>query len=191
MLIKQTSRFITVGVAILSAATITRALVSRQFRTMQERGYSARLEAQRMADQLADGSDRLTAAVRAYAATAERRYLDDFERELKADRPRDKSVERLSQMGLTISELSLLTEAKRNSDALVSLENRAFEAASKKYLTTAIGLVYDEQYRKSKASIMQPISECRRSLETRLTTDAASLAARAKNTPRSPQNVSG
>ena len=98
MLIKQTSRFITVGVVILSAVTIACALVSRQFRIMQERAYATRLEALRMADQLADGSDRLTAAVRAYAATGERTYLDDFQRELKVDRTRDKAVERLNQM---------------------------------------------------------------------------------------------
>jgi len=180
MRIKETSRLITVGVVILSAATIACALVSRQFRIMQERAYATRLEALRMADQLADGSDRLTAAVRAYAATGERTYLDDFQQELKVDRTRDKAVERLNQMRLTTSELSLLAEAKRNSDALVSLENRAFEAAGKKDLTTAVALVYGEQYRKAKASIMQPISECRRSLETRLTTEAGNLALRAR-----------
>jgi HAMP domain-containing protein len=180
MRIKETSRFITVGVVILSAVTIACALVSRQFRTMQEVAYATRLEALRMADQLADGSDRLTAAVRAYAATGERTYLDDFQRELKVDRTRDKAVERLNQMALTASELSLLKEAKRNSDNLVSLENRAFEAAGKKDLSTAVVLVYGEQYRKAKASIMQPISECRRSLETRLTTEAENLALRAK-----------
>ena len=37
-------------------------------------------------------------------------------------------------------------------------------AAGKKDLTTAVALVYGEQYRKAKASIMQPISECRRSM---------------------------
>ena len=147
---------------------------------MQERAYATRLEALRMADQLADGSDRLTAAVRAYAATGERTYLDDFQREVKVDRSRDKAVERLNQMALTASEHSLLNEAKRNSDSLVSLEKRAFEAAGKKDLTTAVALVYGEQYRKAKASIMQPISECRRSLETRLTTEAGDLALRAK-----------
>ena len=180
MRIKETSRLITVGVVILSAVTIACALVSRQFRTMQEAAYANRLEALRMADQLADGSDRLTAAVRAYAATGEHTYLDDFQRELKVDRSRDKAVERLSQIGLTTSELSLLTEAKRNSDSLVSLENRAFEAAGRKDFTIAIALVYGEQYRTAKGSIMQPISECRRSLETRLTTEAGNLALRAK-----------
>ena len=104
-----------------------------------------------------DGSDRLTAAVRAYAATGERRYFDGFERELKVDRTRDKALERLNRLGLTASELALLTEAKRNSDSLVSLGNRAFEAAGKKDFTIEIGVVYGEEYRNAKVSIMQPI----------------------------------
>jgi hypothetical protein len=149
-------------------------------RIEQEESYATRLEASRMAEQLAAGSDLLTTAVRAYASTGEQRYLDDFERELKVDRTRDKSVERLNQIGLTPSELSLLTEAKRNSDNLVSLESRAFEAAGKKDFTTAIGLVYGDEYRNAKASIMQPISECRDMLQRRLTREAGSLAARAK-----------
>src|SRR5664279_2349961 len=165
MLIRQTSRHITIGVVILSAVTIACALISRQFWTMQEGAYATRLEALRMADQLANGSDRLTTAVRAYAATGERTYLDDFDRELKVDRSRDKAVERLNQMRLTTSERSLLKEAKRNSDNLVSLENRAFEAAGKKDLTTAVALVYGEQYRKAKASIM-PVSYTHLTLPT-------------------------
>ncbi|HSU56671.1 MAG TPA: GAF domain-containing protein, partial [Candidatus Dormibacteraeota bacterium] len=146
----------------------------------QDKAYATLLDASRMAEQLAAGSDRLTTAVRAYASTGEQRYLDDFERELKVDRTRDKAVERLNQIGLTTSELDLLTEAKKNSDSLVSLENRAFEAAGKKDFTTAIGFVYGDEYRKAKASIMQPISRCRDMLERRLTREAATLAARAK-----------
>ena len=180
MRIKQTSQWITVGVVILSVVTIACALVARQFRTVQEGAYETRLEALRLADQLADGSDRLTTAVRAYAATGERRYLDDFERELTVDRTRDRALERLSQMALSASELSVLREAKRNSDRLVLLENRAFEAAGKRDSMAAIALVYGEEFRKTKASIMQPIAECRRSLEGRLTREAGNLAARAK-----------
>ena len=69
MRIKQTSRLITVWVVSFFAVTIACALVARQARTMQEAAYATRFEASGMADQLAAGSDRLTAAVRAYAAT--------------------------------------------------------------------------------------------------------------------------
>jgi hypothetical protein len=180
MLIQQTSRLITVSVIIFSVVTIASALVSTRLRMMQEQAYATLLEAQRLAERLAAGSDRLTAAVRAYAATGERTYLQNFQQELKVDRTRDKAVERLNQMGLTGSELELLNEAKRNSDNLVSLENRAFEAAGKKDFASAVALVYGQQYRHAKASIMEPIAECRHSLETRLTTRARDLALSAK-----------
>ena len=180
MRIKQASRLITLLVAALCAVTIGCALVSRNLRNRQEEAYATRLEASRMAEQLAAGSDRLTAAVRAYASTGEQRYLDDFQRELNVDRTRDKAVERLTQIGLAPSELASLKEAKRNSDNLVSLENRAFEAAGRKDFTTAIALVYGDEYRRAKASIMLPISECRDMMRKRLTREAGNLAAQAK-----------
>ena len=66
MLIKRTGRLITVSVVILSVITIAAALVSARLRMMQERAYATLLEAQRLAEQLAAGSDRLTAAVRRF-----------------------------------------------------------------------------------------------------------------------------
>ena len=80
------------------------------------------------------------------------------------DRTRDKAIEQLDQMALIPSELDRLEEAKLNSDSMVLLENRAFEVAGKKDFSTAIILVCGEQFHKIKASIMQPIAECRRSL---------------------------
>ena len=180
MRIKRTNQLVTIGVITLCAVTVVCALVSRQFRSMQERAYETRLSALREADRLAEGSDRLTAAVRAYAATGDRRYLNDFDLELKVDRTRDKAIERLNQLGLNPSELSLLSEAKRNSDNLVQLENRAFGAAERKDFAAAVALVYGEEYRKAKESIMQPIADCRKSIESRLARDAGILAARAK-----------
>ena len=60
-----------------------------------------------MLDQLAAGSDRLTDAVRGYAATGDRRYFDAFQQELTVDRTRDKAQERLERLSLTEVELAL------------------------------------------------------------------------------------
>ena len=62
MRIKETSRFITVGVVILSTVTIACALVSRQFRTMQELAYATRLEALRMQKQQSEQKPSLSTA---------------------------------------------------------------------------------------------------------------------------------
>jgi two-component system, sensor histidine kinase and response regulator len=178
--IQRTSQIITATVAILCAATIPCALIARRFRSLQEEGYERWRQAQEMTGQLAAGSDRLTAAVRAYASTGERRYLEDFERELKVERTRDKAVERLKELGLSPPELGLLEEAKKNSDNLVSLEDRAFEAAGRKDFPAAIALVYGEEYRLAKASIMDPIAECRRLLDARLSSETGDLSRQAR-----------
>jgi signal transduction histidine kinase/CheY-like chemotaxis protein len=181
MRIQRTSRIITVSVVVLSLLTIACAMVSLRYRTLQERNYAARRLASHMMMQLAGGSDRLTNAVRAYAVTGDRRYYDDFVRELKVDRTRDRAVEQLRQLELDPREIALLTRAKQNSDQLVSLEDRAFEAVKKGDNATAIGLVYGDEYQTAKASIMQPIAECRELLDTRLTDQAEQLAGRSRN----------
>jgi PAS domain S-box-containing protein len=179
MRIQRTSHIITTGVILLTAMSIVCAFVSMRWRTLQERAYETRRESTRMADQLAAGSDRLTAAVRGYAATGDRRYYETFQRELTVDRTRDTALERLQELGLSPEELALIRRAKQNSDALVSLENRAMEAVSRSNLTEAISLVFGDEYRESKDSIMGPIAESRQLLETRLSTEAENLAARA------------
>ena len=74
MRIQQTSRIITVSVVLLSLLTIASAIVSQEYRKLQEENYARRRIALNTAPQLAAGSDRLTNAVRAYAATGEPRY---------------------------------------------------------------------------------------------------------------------
>src|SRR4051812_7104449 len=167
MRIQQTSRIITASVVLLSLLTIASGFVSQEFRKQQEQNYAARRVALQMAPQLAAGSDRLTNTARAYAATGEPRYYEDFVRERDVERTREKAIEQLKQIGLTPNELSLIMQAKRNSDQLVGVENRAFEAASKKDTATAIALVYGYDFQTTKAAIMQAIAECGQSLDTR------------------------
>jgi signal transduction histidine kinase/CheY-like chemotaxis protein len=180
MRIQRTSRIITVSVVLLSLLTIACALISLRYRAMQERNYAARRVAQKMMTQLAGGSDRLTNAARAYATTGERRYYDDFVREHDVERTRERAIEQLNQIGLTQREHSLLTQAKRGSDQLVGLENRAFDAAAKGDTKTAIALVYGDEFKTTKAAIMQAIADVWQSLDTRLTDQAEQLAARSR-----------
>ena len=180
MRIQRTSQVLTASVVVLSTLSIVCALLSLYFRKVEERAYETRQQSLRFADQLAAGSDRLTAAVRAYAATGDRRYYEEFQRELNLDRTRDTAVEGLRQLQLTPHEQTLLEQAKRTSDQLVTLENRAFDAVELGDLPTAIGLVYGEEYRAAKATIMQLTAECRGLLETRLSREAKELAGRAQ-----------
>src|SRR5215475_8915095 len=179
MRIQRTSQLITVAIIALSVLAIACALLARYYLAMQEQAYEDRRKMFNYTEQLAGGSDRLTSAVRAYAATGERRFYEAFERELNVDRTRDVAVEGLRQLGLLPSELQLIEKAKRNSDNLVHLENQAFAAVSSNDVRRAIQIVYSHEYETAKASIMGPIAECRRVLELRLTARATDLASRA------------
>lgn len=180
MRIKRTSQVITISVTILSVAAIGCSFGSLYFRTMQEQNYAERRIALQMLTRLAIGSDRLTSAVRGFAATSDSRFQKDYQYELEIERSRDEAVEALSRLELTGEEDKLLEEAKRNSDNLVSLENRAFEAAARKDNATALAIVYGEEYQKAKLAIMQPITRCHELVDTRLTSHADQLAFRAR-----------
>jgi signal transduction histidine kinase/DNA-binding response OmpR family regulator/HPt (histidine-containing phosphotransfer) domain-containing protein len=179
MRIQRNSQLITIAIIALSVLAIACALLTRYCLTIQERAYEDRRKMFNLTEQLAGGSDHLTSAVRAYAATGERRYYDAFERELNIDRTRDVAVEGLRQLGLRSNELQLIQKAKRNSDNLVHLENQAFAAVSSNDVARAIQIVYGHDYETAKASIMGPIAECRQVLEQRLTNRASDLASRA------------
>src|SRR3954469_10944628 len=128
MRIQRTSQIITVAIIVLSVLAITGTLWSRHYRWIQEEAYETRRKMFNLTEQLAGGSDHLTAAVRAYAATGDRRHYDAFQRELTSDRNRDVAVDGLRQLGLAPAEQQLINNAKRNSDNLVHLENQAFAA---------------------------------------------------------------
>ncbi len=176
MRIQRTSQVITTAVIFLTLLTFVCGFLSRHMRQQETQAYDVLRESLRMADQLAAGSDRLTAAVRGYAATGDQRYADDFNRELDVTRSRDRAMARLQQLGLTQGELESLTQAKHNSDQLVTLENQAFAAAKANDLSAAIAAVFGHDYQTAKDSIMQPIAEARRALELRLADDAARLS---------------
>ena len=180
MRIQRTSRVITASVILLSLLTVACALVSQRYRAVQERNYAQRRIALNSIPQLAAGSDRLTNTTRAYAATGERRYHDEFVHERDIERTRERAIERLRELGLTAHEEELLSAAKQGSDKLVGVENRAFEAAAKGDTATAIALVYGEEFRTTKAAIMQAIAECGRSIDTRLSDHADVVAGHAR-----------
>src|SRR5436190_1530576 len=130
MRIQRNSKIITATIIVLSVFAIGCAVWSRHYRVVQEQAYEERRKMFNFTEQLARGSDQLTAAVRAYAATGDRRHYEAFERELTVDRNRDVAVEGLRQLGLMPAEHQLINNAKRNSDSLVHLEHQAFAAVA-------------------------------------------------------------
>jgi signal transduction histidine kinase/CheY-like chemotaxis protein/HPt (histidine-containing phosphotransfer) domain-containing protein len=177
--IKHASRNITVAIVLFSLLAIAFAELAWRSWIVAQQAQEVRQQALADIERLAAGSDRLTGAVRAYAATGDPRHAAAFQQELNVDRNRDLALESLRRLGLTADEQELLTRAKRNSDALVTLEDRAFAAVARGNTSEAIRIVYGADYTAAKASIMEPIAECRRRLERRLTGNAAALVRRA------------
>jgi hypothetical protein len=171
---------ITLWVSFLSLATLASGLESQRLREQQERAYLVRQEALFQTELLGVGSDRLTSAVRGFAATGDRRYYDEFQYELHHERTRDRAVERLTRLGLTAYELDLLGRAKGNSDALVALEDQAFASVRAGRLPQAVSLVFGDEYREAKRGIMEPLAQCRASVQQRLSQDAEVLAQRSR-----------
>ena len=182
MRLQRANRIITILLASLSLASVACVLVSGYFRHRQATTLNARTESLLLSNHLAAGSDKLTAAVRGFAATGDPQYRDVYWREVRVDRSRDRAVEGLQLLGLTQEENELVSRAKQNSDALIALEEKAFEAAERKDFTKAIGYVYGEEYLKQKASIMGPIDEFRRRLDERFASQALSEERAAQRT---------
>jgi signal transduction histidine kinase/DNA-binding response OmpR family regulator/HPt (histidine-containing phosphotransfer) domain-containing protein len=130
-------------------------------------------------DQLRQGSDRLTADVRAYAATGDQRWRDDFDAEVTRDRNRNTAVEKLKALGLRGDEARLLENTLAKSTALISLEDQAFAAAAAKDFPRAIGLVYGEEYRTRKGAIIEGLDLFREKLTERLNAEIVSAQQRA------------
>ena len=150
MRIQRTSQILTITLILLSILAVTLTFWARHYRFAQEALLEKRRKMFNYTEQLAGGSDRLTSAVRAYAATGDRRHLNTFQQELRVDRNRDIAVDGLRQLGLTSQEEELLARAKRNSDNLVHLENQAFAAASTNNVRRAIQIVYSPEYETAK-----------------------------------------
>lgn len=168
MRITTSSKLITVAVFVLSGVSLGFTLSASHYTDLRKDAQMQLIEAIRAAEMLAAGSDRLTNAVRAYAATGDQRYLAEFKTEERVTRSREIATERLRKLGILPDEMERIEEAKHNSDALIGLENRAFDAAGKGDYKTALALVYGMEYRIAKASIMEPINHARRDIDTRL-----------------------
>lgn len=92
------------------------------------------------------GSKTLTYAVQAYAVTGDREYYDDYMKELKIDRNRDKAWDGLRQNNIKEKEWEALREIADMSNGLVPLEEEAMEAVANGDMDTATAFVFGSEY---------------------------------------------
>src|SRR6516164_6630196 len=105
MRIQRTSQIITVAIIALSLLAIVCAAVSGYYRYAESQAYESRRTTSHFTDQLAKASNRLTDAVRAYAATGDRHFYETFQQELNVDHNRETAMEGLQRLGLLPDEL--------------------------------------------------------------------------------------
>ncbi|MBG0833469.1 methyl-accepting chemotaxis protein [Planomonospora sp. ID67723] len=141
---------------------------------------------------LGNASDLLTNEARMYAVTGDNRHLEAYWDEIDQTRTRDKVITRLQQLGIPAQLFDLLATAKKNSDALVGTETRsmrlvleatdvpqaqmpgpvadyqldaadaALDARAK--MTKAAEIMFDDQYARDKALIMDPVAQFQQEL---------------------------
>lgn len=199
-----TSTALGLVLALMVAAMLMAGRAGRSLAAVEQRRY----ESYKLADELRQSSDELTRMVRSYAATANPAYLERFRQILairegrqarpgnygrsqwtlanagaKPDPPGEAAslVSRMKAMHFTKDEIALLSEAKRQSDELVRLEDRAFAAVQGKFddgsgrftvekepdPALARRLLYGEEYLHAKAGIMATIDRFFDSVESR------------------------
>lgn len=168
MPIKIINQWITVVFSLLAVITFISLFLANFYLNAQIQTLFKQRESLDLAHKLSAGSDSLTNAVRAYAATGDANYEQAFIKEATVDKSRDNAVYGLRKLGATRQELGLIETAKHNSDNLINLETRAFEAGRAGDLELARNLVYGPTYLSEKERIMAPIQDFQKKIELRL-----------------------
>ncbi len=177
MRIKDSSRLITICIIALSIIGMG-SLFQSYYLLDRQKLISLRLhQSIKAIDALISGSDILTTAIRSYASTGEKKFKNDFQFELQVARSRDKALLTLKELGLLSTEIDQISNAKANSDALVSLEDQAFAAADRGELKKAISIAFGEEYATRKASIINPLLHIREKIEERCIKEQEALEA--------------
>lgn len=107
---------------------------------------------------LANASDYLTNEARRYSIAGDKTHFDNYWREVKETRTRDKVVERLKELGAPADELDLIEQSKANSDGLIKTEAAAMDAVAAKDFEKARNLMFGADYDTAKAKIVSLVT---------------------------------
>ena len=167
MCIRDSSRLITICIIILSVTGIGSLFQSYRLLERHKLLSARLLQSDSSINAIISGSDILTAAIRSYASTGDKKFKNDFLFELQVSRSRDKAMITLEEIGLLSTELDQIRNARSNSDALVLLEEQVLAAADVGDLPKAISIAFGEEYVGRKASIINPIVYIRDKIKER------------------------
>lgn len=150
--------------AIFAVAVLLGMLVlqSRQFE--QRRAFEEQLEFIELSDSLSEASDYLTQEVRYYAQTRDKKHFDNYWREVRETRRREKVLERLKALGTPERYLALLEKSAAESHNLAKIEAVAMQELEDGKQEEAQRLLFNQDYERSKDVIGGYIGEFQRSI---------------------------
>ncbi len=95
----------------------------------------------------------LTQEVRSFVASAIHKHYDNYWQEVNVDKNRDKSLEKMREIGLTAEEEEKISEISSISDGLIPLEKKAMELTGQGYKESAVNIVYGKEYQEGVSRI--------------------------------------
>ena len=113
-------------------------------------------------------SEYLTDQVRAYAVTGNKKYYDNYIRELETDKNREISLALMEYIGLTEEELAINSEISSLSNLLVPLEKQAIALVERDNLEGAYTILYGDGYVDSEGKIADLITKFNDTVQNRM-----------------------
>ncbi len=176
MRIKATSNLIAAVLVVLIALTIGSVLLTTHYVELRRQTLEQLLQSQQWLVLFRKGTDNMTFAVRAYAATADAKFIAEYDTELYITQSRERAMDGLKALALTAAEQELLQQAKSFSDNAVQLEQQAFVLAKADDNKAAVALVYGTQYSGVKRAINSRLNTVTADIEKRLSQDSATYS---------------
>lgn len=177
------SSFLKVSAAIILSMLLVIALnmisINKSFETLNE-VKEKQVEFIKYGQELVDASDYLTNKVRSYVQFGDKVHYDDYWKEVKETKTREKVVEKLKELGALPEELALIEKSQQNSDVLVETENRAMKAVEAGDFELGRKLVFESNYDSNKAIIMAPVEEFREILSSRVAEEVSKAESNVK-----------
>ena len=136
--------------------------------------YEKQAELKQYAQQFIDTSAFLTEQARAYSATADRVYYDNYWKEVNDVKTRETSVEKMQAIGLSDAEQKILEQMTQLANNLVPLEENAMQQIRNNNAKAALQYVYGEEYASSLDQINQLGEQFLQEIEAR-TNDSINL----------------
>lgn len=116
MRLREITRYAYVALLALAAVTGGSTFLLSDALDAERQATARAAEFHQLGLDLAAASDYLTNEARRYAATGAEVHFDNYWREVKETKTRDRVVSRLAELGAPEAELDLIEEAKRKSE---------------------------------------------------------------------------